>query len=182
MDMKAAFSNYFLKLDSLYSGTFGTKPTVPYSDMLNKALFIGSPDEDGEIQWEPKEQGVRYDWKAVEATLGFLLCQELKDYYNTFFFLTLPGTFGNSELHFYKVDGSESLGKVALRNFNDAQHVFPGTHMFLIGNATVNDDDSYFIYFDNATGKLFCYEADMRNEVVLSYSIAKTIGSMEASL
>ena len=54
--------------------------------------------------------------------------------------------------------------------------------MFLIGNAVVNDDDSFFIYFDNATGKLFCYESDTKNEVLLSYSIAKTIGSMEASL
>lgn len=182
LDMKAAFGKYFPKLDSLYNSTFGTKPTVPYSETINKALLIGSPDEDGEIQWAPKEQDVESDWGVCEDELGFKLSRELKDYYNTCYFLAISGVFGSCELHFYKIDGFEPLERVILRNFNDAQYTFPGTEMFLIGNATVNDDDSYFIYYDNATGKLFCYESDTKNEVLLSYSLAKTIGNMEASL
>jgi len=69
-----------------------------------------------------------------------------------------------------------------LRNYNDAQYTFFATEIFLIGKAVVNDDDNYFIYYDNTTGKLFCYETDTKNEVLLSYSIAKTIESMEAIL
>lgn len=180
-DVKAAFKIYFSKLDLLYSSSFGTRPTVPYTENLEKSLLIGDPDEDGEIQWSPKEQATKTDWSNCERQLGFALCQELKDYYNTFYFIAVSGTFGSSELHFYRIDGTEPLEKVVLRNYSDAQYTFPGSEMFLIGNAVVNDDDSYFIYYDNMTGKLFCYEADTKNEILLSYSIAKTIGSMEAS-
>ena len=181
-DIKTAFDSYFSKLDSLYRSSFGTKPTVPYSDTLNKALIIGSPDEDGEIQWAPKEQDEKFDWNICEDELGFELSRELKDYYNTFYFFAISGAFGSCELHFYRIDGSESIKNIVLRNYNDAQYTFFATEIFLIGKAIVNDDDNYFIYYDNTTGKLFCYETDTKNEVLLSYSIAKTIESMEAIL
>lgn len=181
-DIKAAFNNFFSKLDSLYSSTFGTNPTVPYTEDLEKSLLIGVPDEDGEIQWSPQEQTAKLDWINCETQLGFPLCQELKDYYNTFLFLAISGMFGSCELHFYRIDGSEPIEKVILKNYYDAQYTFPGTEIFLLGNAVVNDDDSYFLYYDNTTGKLFCYESETKNEVLLSYSIAKTIGIMEAGL
>ena len=54
--------------------------------------------------------------------------------------------------------------------------------MFLIGNATVNEDDNFFIFFDNKTNKLFCYDIENTKEILLSYSIKKTIDAMEARM
>lgn len=180
--MQAAYESYFKKLDSLYDAVWGTKPTVPYSGDCDPSLFVGAPDEDGEVPWMPKLQPVPCGWGPVEAKLGFPLRQELKDYYNTYFFLSLAGAFGSCELHFYRIDGSRPLEELVERQHADAQHVFPGSQRFLIGNAVVNGDDSYFLYYDNETGKLFCWESDTKNEVLLAYSIAKIIGSMEAIL
>lgn len=180
--MKRAYEKYFSRLDSLYFETFGTKPTVPYSETCNKKLYIGMPDEDGEIQWAPQEQRNVFEWDNVEREIGFALCQELKDYYNTYYFLSLVGTYEECELHFYKIDGAESLDVIALRNYEDAQCVFPNTECFLIGNASISDDDSYFIYYDNAAERLFCYESDTKKMFRMSQSMTNTIGSMEASL
>lgn len=94
-DIKTALENYFLKLESLYFSTFGTKPTVPYSDIIEKSLLIGYPDEDGEIQWIPKVQTKIQNWDNCEERLGFVLCQELKEYYSTFYFLAVSGVFGS---------------------------------------------------------------------------------------
>ena len=87
--MQAAYESYFKKLDSLYDAVWGTKPTVPYSGDCDPSLFVGAPDEDGEIPWMPKLQPVPCGWCPVETKLGFSLRQELKDYYNTYFFLSL---------------------------------------------------------------------------------------------
>lgn len=181
-NIKTALENYFLKLESLYFSTFGTKPTVPYSDSIEKSLLIGDPDGDGEIQWLPKVQTKTQNLDNCEERLGFVLCKELKEYYSTFYFLAVSGVFGSCKLHFYRIDGSEPIDDIALRDYNDAQYVFLITEIFLLGNAIVNDDDSYFVYYDNATGRLFCYESYTKKEILLSYSIAKTIGSMAASL
>lgn len=177
-----AFNNYFEKLNQLYLNTLGTKPTVPFSDSLNKELLSGNTDDEGYIQWNPIKQDKIIKWKNIEEKIGFSICLELKDYYNTFFFLSLTGQYENCELHFYKIDGSESIESIVIRNHNDAKQYFPNDEMFLIGNAIVNDDDSFFIYYDNNSGRLFCYDADMKNELLLSYSIAKTIEKMEAIL
>jgi hypothetical protein len=62
------------------------------------------------------------------------------------------------------------------------QHVFPGSQIFLIGWAMVGEDDGYFIFFDNGSGKLFCHDPETGKQVLLSYSIAGTIDAMEARM
>ena len=180
--MKTAYEEYFSKLNSLYFTVFGTKPTVPYLEAYNKEMLIGVPNEDGEIQWAPKEQQNEFDWNNLEKEFGFTLCRELKEYYNTFYFLSLSGMLKFYELHFYRIDGTEPLDSIAFRNYKDGQHVFPCTECFLIGNASINDDDSFFIYYDNSTGKVFCYESETKKEFLLSYSLAEIIENMEAIL
>lgn len=177
-----AFDTYFKKLEVLYEKLFSSKPTAAYTDTLNKALLLSEPDGDGEVQWEPVRQTAAAAWSGIEAALGFPVCQELKEYYTTYYFLSLAGSFGSSDLYFYRIDGSKPLEDIVMLHYRDAQHVFPGSQCFLIGNAVVNDDDGYFIYFDNETGKLFCHESDTQNRVLLSYSLAKTIEGMEAGI
>ncbi len=178
--MKQAFAAYFTKLNRLYNEVFGTNPTVPYSSSLNKVLLVSPPDDEGEVPWQPKEQSQRADWSTIENDLGFILTQDIKEYYNSFFFLQLSGTFGSSELHFYPIDGSRSLDMIINQHYLDGQYVFPNSECLLIGNAVVNDDDSYFIFYDNSKGKLFCFESETKQQILLSYSIAMIIQSMEA--
>ncbi|NLA52504.1 MAG: hypothetical protein GX860_10345 [Alcaligenaceae bacterium] len=177
-----SFCSYFEKLEALYRTAFGTAPTVAYTDALNKTLLISEPNEEGEVQWKPIKQGFEIDWNSIEAELGFKLCQELKEYYSTYYFLSLNGSFGNCDLYFYPIDGSKQISQIVMQNYKDAQYVFPDTQLFLIGNAVVDDNDNYFIYYDNSTGKLFCHESETGKQILLSYSIAKTISSMEVSL
>lgn len=179
ISIKEAMTEHYTKLENLYMKDVGTKPSVSYTDQLNKALLISEPDEDMEVEWQLIAQPA-HDWTQIEEKLGFSLMKELKEYYNTFYFMDLSGTFGSSELHFYMIDGSKPLDDVVTLNYTDAQHVFPNSQMFLIGTASVNNDDNYFIFFDNNTGKLFCYDSEMNKQILLSYSIAKTISSLKA--
>ena len=181
-NIQQAYQKYFEELNALYDRVFGTKPTVPYSEEICQNMLIGNPDDDDEIQWSPRRQSYELDWDNIEEKLGFALNIELKEFYNTFFFLSMSGMFGSAELHFHRIDGSEPVENVILRNYTDAQYFFPGTECFILGNAVINNDDGYFIFFENNTGRLFCFESNTKKEVLLSYSIAKTISSMEASL
>jgi hypothetical protein len=180
--MKKAFEHYFSKLNNYAEEKFGTKPTVTFMDELNKDLLVSAPDEDGEVEWQPKLQMGNIIWDEVENEIGFTICQELKEYYSSYSFLMLYGKFGTSYLNFYPIDASEPVANIIERAFYDAQEVFPCSQMFLIGNASVNEDDNFFIYYDNKTGKLFCYDTENKREVLLSYSIAKTIDMMEARM
>jgi len=180
--MEEAFKAYFSRLNEYAEEMFGTKPTVAYADSLNKDLLVSEPDEDGEVEWEPKPQKTVINWSELEIRFGFSICTELKEYYSTYSFLMLCGKFGTSLLNFFPVNAVESIDISINRAFNEAKEAFPESQMFLIGNATVNEDDNFFIYFDNNTGKLFCYDMENSRELLLSYSISKTISAMEARM
>ncbi len=180
--MKEVLEAYFQRLQKLYSNLFSTLPTVSYSDRLNKSLLVSSPDEDGEVEWKPKIQDSSINWNSIESSLGFPVCAELKEYYSTYSFLALCGKFGECELNFYPINAVEPIPKTIIRNYQDGQHFFPKSQIFIVGNAKVADNDNYFICYDNKTSKLFCYESDTREDILLSYSMKKTINAMEACL
>lgn len=180
--MEESFKEYFSRLNSYAEEKFGTRPTVVYTDSLNKALLVSEPDEDGEVEWEPKPMITNIDWIELERIFGFSICTELKEYYSSYSFLMLYGKFGTSFLNFFPINAVEPVEISIKRAFDDAKEVFPDSQMFLIGNATVNEDDNFFIFFDNKTNKLFCYDIENAKEILLSYSIKKTIDAMEARM
>lgn len=180
--METSFCNYFRRLQLLYNQEFSTKPTVSYSKELNSKLLIGNPDEDGEIQWLPIKQDQYLNWLLVEQRLRFTLRKEIKEYYNTYFFLVLSGSYKGCKINFYSLDGSKPIEQIIINAFEDAQYVFPQKSLLLIGNAVIDDNDSYFLFFDNDTGNLFCYESETNTKIVLSNSIAEVIGNMEACI
>lgn len=180
MNIKQAFELYFEKLNEYYKETFGTAPSVTFTEALNKNMLVSKPDEDGEVEWQPLLCVHTQNWDAVEAALGFAVCDELKNYYSTYYFLSLSGKLNGNHLNFYLIDGAKDTEAVIMQHYNDAQTIFPGAQCFLIGHAVVNDDDSYFIYYDNRTGEVFCFESDTNQRVMLSHSLAEIISSMEA--
>ena len=182
MSIKEAIDKYFSKLKMYSQKVYDANPTVSYTDELNKTCLVSVPDEDNEVEWEPVSQKTQIIWDEMEDWLGFKLCDELKDYYSTYSWLMISGRFGDSYLNFYPIDAIEPVIDTIKREYEDAQEFFCDSQCFLIGNAIVNEDDGYFIFFDNKKSKLFCYEEDTKHEVLLSYSIAKIIGALEARL
>lgn len=179
ISMQDAMKSYFKKLEKVYQEKLKTRPSVCYTEDLNKSLLISKPDEDGEVEWKLVRQEP-FDWTSTEQRLGFSLSEELRDFYNTFWYLEMSGAFGNCRLHFYENDGRRTPGDVALQQFKDGRHTFPDQQCFLIGSASVSGDDNYFIFCDNSSGKLFCYDDETKNQILLSYSIAGIISKMEA--
>lgn len=179
MNYVECFNDYFKKLSVFSRKNYGTLPTVAYSENLNPLLLTSKPDEDGEVEWIPTAQPDT-NWDFIESRLGFSLSDDLRGFYGTYFFLTLSGVINNVYLYIYPNDGMGLLEDFIYRNYKDAQSVFPNTHLFLIGNAVIDGDDGYFIYVDNNTGTVFCYESDKNRRVDLEFSLFEIINNMEA--
>ena len=180
MEMRKAFDGYFDKLWRFTEKRYGTNPSVTYTENLNKALLISAPDEDDEVEWHPIEQSEDIGWDAVEESLSIKVAEELKAYLGTYYFLTLSGIYDNAFLNFYPIDGALPVGDQVCRAYNDARIVFPSSETFLIGNAVIDDDDSYFIFYDNAANSVFCYDAELDKRVDVRGSLSDIIGGMEA--
>ena len=75
MTLMEAMKVYLKKQELLYKKTFGTLPTISWDESLPQNLFVGTPDEDDEIQWTPK---------AASQETYHELCKELNLFYCTF--------------------------------------------------------------------------------------------------
>lgn len=180
--MKEAFDLYFKKQEALFRKYFGSLPTVCYTDSLNKSLLVSAPNADGEVEWQPRLQTAAVDWGKLESIIGFRIRDELKAYYGTYLFLSLDGKRDGVEMHFLPIGKNKTVEGSVRQNLSDALYTFPGTQTFLLGGACIDGDDGYFIYFDNNTGQVYCYESDTKNRVELGSSLAEIIADMEAIL
>lgn len=179
-EMKKAFEEYFKKLISFSMQTYGAKPTVSYTDSLNKELLVSKPNGEGEVEWLPRLQISPLPWNEIEEKVGFIICKELRDFYSTFFFINLSGKYGDVNLYFRPLPSQKEVVSTILLQYSDAQAVFPHSKTFLLGSANYNNDDSYHIFYDNSDSKTYCYESDTKKEILLSYSLADVISIMEA--
>lgn len=177
--MKKAFAIYFEKLNKVNYKEFKTYPTVAYTDMLNKDLLIGEPDEDGYIQWQAKIQTQQVDFKSIEMKLGFKLCNEIKDYYSSYLFLLMRGDIRNRDLRFFPIDSEENVENLMLSAHKNGEKYFPGCQMFMIGIANIDGDDSYMLFYNNETEKLFCYADETKLIKRFRNSLTKVIETIK---
>lgn len=178
--MKQAFDQYFENLREFSQKIYNTKPTVFYSDNLNKHLLVMPPNVEGEVEWYPVLQNKKFDFCDIENKLGFEMSKDLKSYYSSYLFLYLDGKFGKVYLYFHPLMFQETIPSTILLHYHNGQYVFPNTRIFSMGSAIVNGDDSLLIFYDNTALQVFYYESEKNEKCILSDSLEYIIGQMEA--
>lgn len=165
------FNNYFQKLEDVYLREFGTLPTVTYTDSINKSLLIGDMNEDGEIQWKAVKQEKNIDWENLEKIFGFTVNKELREYYSTYRFLIITGSVSDIYFRLFPLGVTREAERDIKQQLADGKYDFPASQIFLIGEASVGQDDSYFVYYNNLTKEVFCYDRETKHKVFMAESL-----------
>ena len=74
--MSNIFNNYFEKLEAVYQDIFETKPTICYTENMNKALILGEADLYQEVEWRAVLQNEKIDWEKLETIFKFEINSE----------------------------------------------------------------------------------------------------------
>ena len=171
MNIKEAMASYFLKLEELYRENFGTIPTVSWSEEMDQELFIGEPDEDGEIQWKPKEAILISSSK---------LCDELIDFYSSYYYWELKGKYKEVTFIFPAVPSYKKTNEILKAAIDQGNYYFPNENIAFLASCYSNGNDDLLLFFMQKTGELFLYDIDKKDNMLLDYSLIDLISSMEA--
>jgi len=177
--MQYAFDIYFSKLKEFSLAEFGSKPTVSYDEGINKELIIGEPDNEGYIAWLPKKISTTFDFIPIEERYDLYLSEEIKDYYTTYLFLRLSGSFEGMELDFEPISEFSELSIIIERQIIDARYYFPNKQYILIGSGSDGDDDSFNIFYDNKDPKLVCVSTETERIKLINQPLSSVIQMME---
>ena len=170
MTVKEAMTSYFNKLISLYKREFGTLPTVPYNRECDSTLFVGHPDEDGEIQWE---------YSPAKTVRIESLCEELNEFYSSFYYWQLRGKIGKYCFYFPPVINEQDAIKTAELAIERGKKVFPNEKYVMIASCDVAGFDGLDLIYDQNTNKLFFYDFDGERVIPCDYSLKFIISQME---
>ena len=174
------FNNYFSKLEEVYKKEFNSLPTVTHDVSLRKELLVGEANEDDEIQWKSAVQTEKQDWMTIENHLHFALNDELKEYYSTFYFFFITGQIAGAYVRLYSVGGKRAVGADIIQHYKDGKYDFPSSEIFLIGEAQIGGNDDLFVYYDNKTKEVFCYDREKADKKVLASSLKDFFSDIQA--
>lgn len=157
MTIKEAMHIYFDKLNKLYKNKYNTLPTVSYVQKDESKMFIGEPDDDGEIQWQPVSA------KRVEIP-G--LCFELNEFFSSYYYWQLDGTLNEISYYFPHVTNMDEAIKVAKNALNKGKKLFPNSNNVIIATCTINGADDILLVYNQDNKTIFYY--DLEFEKVIS--------------
>lgn len=155
---------------------FGTLPTFPWDESFDQDLFVGEPDEEGEIQWKEKKA----DFIKFPG-----LCEELNDFLNTFYYWQLRGEDKGNCYYFPSIPNKEERKKVVEQMINDGNYYFKNENCVLIANCISEGIDTLLLFYNQEKNLLFIYDdsdSDKNNITPLKCSLTELISSMEAIL
>jgi hypothetical protein len=180
--MREAFEKYFEKLNCLYNEIFSSKPIISYIETINKEMIVSEIDDEGYVEWKPILQEETINQEEIESVIGFKLCKQLLEYYSSYLFASISGTYEGVKLEFAEVGLTNNIINTIKVAYLFGQSMYPNSEVLALGMAERDGDDGYTLYFDNKKELLFCHEIDTNNTIIISDSIEKVIGAMEASL
>lgn len=171
MKIKEAFDIYFRKLNEIYTKTFNSSPSASWSPDINQDLFVSAPDEDGEARWKP--------------ILGHPLClpelcDELNQFYGSYYFCVLNGLYDHVQYYFEPIDSLQTAKKKAKQAVLDGEYYFKNQKAVLLASCSKAGNDDLLLFYNQETNSLFLYDRDKRFIFPLEFTLVQLISQMEA--
>lgn len=167
---------YLDKYFEAFKKIFGHNPTVPYDEDEESSLWIGEMDDEEYIQWMYLEKETVTDFSNLEKEIGLVLPEQLKEFYNSYYFLELQGFCDGEHVYFDSVsDTRDIINDLHIEEVNEKNYL----HMGIYSNMDLE------LCMEIETGKMVSvdYEGDLE-EVrvdVIADSLEELLKKMTAT-
>jgi hypothetical protein len=170
---------FFGKQLEYWLSHYSSYPKTPYNESLDKRMLIENSFENGYIQWKPLRQDTSVDFSSIEDKLKVSFHPQIKEYFASYWFLSMIGRIDDKQLRFTIIPSGINIINLIEDRVKWVIQNFPNRSAQIeLGFATVNGDDSYLIYVDNATANVSCVQMEDKHEVMLD-TLEKVIAEME---
>lgn len=157
--IKESLKAYLDKYFEMYKKYMGKYPTVPYDEEEESSLWFGEMDEDEYIQWMYKEKDTETNFSELEAELDLEFPDELKEFYNSYYFLQLQGFYNGEHLSFKDVSDNRNIAEdLYITKVKDKNYLYMGIYSSMDLDMCMEIETGKMVSVD--------YEAD-DNEVIV---------------
>ena len=155
--------NYIDAFFKVYEEDLKSLPKLPYDEDEPSSLYVGEIDEEGWIEWQYVPVDRILDFSELEEEYAIHLSEELKEYYNSFYFLELGGFWNIKCIMLDKIDAATDV-------LDDFRNVL-NEQEDMIEIGSMDSYASVFVKF--VSGRVVLYDWEFEEEAVLADSLSE---------
>ncbi len=176
MSVKDAMSGYFERLLLATRNSGMEWPVTSWDEDVEPIVYVGEPDEDEMIAWQPVERNEDSDLEEIEAIHGGPVRADLREYFNSYWFCAMGGRLGNVALEMEPVLPGSELESVT-RNYAGYVAAHDGETRFIpIG---VETGQSQLVVIDNDSGEVFLEDFEIGRRTQIASALETLIAGMQ---
>lgn len=179
LSVKIALENYFDKMLEGYNKTSQGFPMRPKRNLVKDEIYIGEKDEDGWCRWRPIKKNIKSEFDEIEKFLKIDINEDIKEYFNSYWFLELEGTFKKRNINLQEVIPGKELDNFILQLKEYVEYYQGDTKYIPIG---MDDNSEFLIVVENSTGIIKKENIETGKRRVLAKNLCELINNLEPTI
>lgn len=168
MTVKEALTVRFNYMMQYYAKTKEGYPQIPWNSNVDSKIYVGNKKESGWISWKPIEKDIKEDFLEIEKELGVQIHEDIKEYYNSFWFLSLTVPInGHNYIMKNVAPGREFFG--LLRQWKECKNYFKDDLYLILGQES---NGGYDLMINNNNGKIYSFSHSKNKLELLADNLA----------
>lgn len=173
--MKKEMGKYFERLLKWWSDYNNSLPITSWDEEISPLLYVGEMNDDEEICWNPIEKNIIHDFTIVEEELGITLHEDIKKYYNSFWFFELYGIYKDCTIMLYNVVPGTDI----INDFKENLKMYMEAHNERLDNIPIgSDENSLIVVIDNKTGNAKLEDYEKKTFKIISPNLEELIENL----
>lgn len=171
-DLRSVMRAYFTALVGNWRERNGTFPKAPWLEEADPSIYVGEPDDAGWVQWLPKEKAVREDFGAVEGRWGVQIHSSVREYFDSFWFCVLGGTFSSRAVQLEPM-----IPGIGLAEWQQKVQGYREAHAGMLRHLPIGIESkqSLLVVVDNTTGEVSVEDYESGGFEALAGGLAELI-------
>ncbi|WP_315076428.1 SecY-interacting protein Syd [uncultured Clostridium sp.] len=179
MSVKKALNKYFEKMINGYSKTKQGLPMRPKKVLDNENIYVGMPDEEGWCKWKPIKKNKISNFEDIEKIFGVNINEDIKEYFNSYWFLELEGEFKKKDITLEVVVPEREL-EVFQKKLIGYKEAHNNELKYIpIG---MEEEHGYLIVMENSTGKIKIENHDKGTFRTIANNLEELLTILEPSI
>lgn len=168
--MKEELHGYLEKYVEYWKSERGSLPMVSFDEDCKTNMYIGEIDKYGYIQWNYRKKDSIIDFSDIEKKYDIKLHSDLKEYFNSYYFLYLEGFIDGKLICLESINEERDI-------LAELEYVFEneGKDIFEIG---IEGKQDLPLYFEINTGNIMIYDFDNNDKEKLADSLKELFAKL----
>jgi hypothetical protein len=172
--MKQALEEHFKRKYLRWKQYKNSLPVICWDEDVPPFMYVGEVNSEGYVQWKAAEKDEVYDFKQIQDEFNFILNNDIKEYFNSYWFLELTGKYRD-----YSIILEPVIPGIGLRDFHFNLEEYFKSHRNQLNYIPIGfEANGLPIVMNNETGKVYIEDYENGSYKEIAYSIEELINQL----